>query len=233
MDDKTLKALLVCFKKSPEEAVAYLKSQGIEITWDWREALDKIKAHCFTVAKVSSADILQVFKDEIDAAIADGETFFEFKKRISPILDQKGYAKNGDIKPWRLETIYRTNLQTAYMAGRHSQMEEVKESFPYWEFVAISDNRTTDGCRGLNSIVLRSDDAFWSVNFPPRHFKCRSEARAVSQFALDKRGLKLTNPKDVEGIMPAEGFDNIPGQWQPDITKYSPDIKKQLDKVLV
>lgn len=232
MDDQTIAALTLCFDKSPEEAIRFLKSRGIKIAWDWKKQLDAIKQHAFTVAKVANADLLQTIKDSIDKAMEKGESFDKFRKSITPILETKGFTKREDGSEWRLDTIYRTNLQSAYMAGRYNQMIEVADEFPYWELVAVMDNRTTNGCSNVNGTILRYDDAFWQTNYPPRHYKCRSRVRALSSQQVMKLGLKPTAPSKVANIKPAEGFDTSPGEWKPDLSKYSPDIRNQLEQCL-
>lgn len=172
MESKLINAFVMCFNKSPKEIVEYLDKQGIEITWDWEEQLEAIKKHCFTVAKVSSADILELIKSMVDKAVAEGKTFRDFKRELYAELVQAGYAQREDGSAWRLDNIYRTNLQSAYMAGRYYKMMDVKENFPYWEFVPIQDNRTTDGCSNLNGVILPADDSFWKTNYPPRHYRC-------------------------------------------------------------
>lgn len=225
-------ALIFCFDKSPEEAVQYLKSLGIEITWDWTEQLNAIKKQAFTIAKVSSADLLQNFKDQLQKALDSGYTYEDFKKDMTAILESTGYEKREDGTAWRLETIYRTNLQSSYMAGRYNQMMDVSEESPYWEFISVSDFRTTSGCRELNGTILRYDDPFWKTNYPPRHYNCRSRVRALSISEMKAKGLSLTNPSDVEGTRPANGFETSPGDWKPDMTKYDNDILSQLSKMV-
>ncbi|MEK2680667.1 phage minor head protein [Pseudomonas aeruginosa] len=44
--------------------------------------------------------------------------------------------------PRRLETIYQTNMQSAYMAGRYAAAYEARETHPYWMYVAVMDSVT-------------------------------------------------------------------------------------------
>jgi SPP1 gp7 family putative phage head morphogenesis protein len=171
-----------------------------------------------------------MFLDELNKSIKSGITYETFKSTIDTLLLDKGYSGPGAR---RLDTIYRTNLQASYMAGRWQQMKEVTDDFPYWEFVAVADNRTTEGCRGLDGVILPVDAEFWKKNFPPRHYMCRSRTRAISEQMLSDRGRKPDDPKKFNDIEPAEGFDNSPAdEWKPDLGKYAPDIRKDLKKVL-
>lgn len=232
MESKLINAFVMCFNKSPKEIVEYLDKQGIEITWDWEEQLEAIKKHCFTVAKVSSADILELIKSMVDKAVAEGKTFRDFKRELYAELVQAGYAQREDGSAWRLDNIYRTNLQSAYMAGRYYKMMDVKENFPYWEFVPIQDNRTTDGCSNLNGVILPADDSFWKTNYPPRHHNCRSRVRASSADQLESRGVEVSDPDKYKDVKPAKGFETNPGEWKPDFSKYSTNVKKALSSIM-
>ncbi len=234
MDKELLKHLTLCFDKPPEEAVEYLKSKKIKVTWNWQERLQAIKEHSFTVSKASSADVLQLFKDELVKSVETGTTFNDFKKSIKEKLKTAGFSKNADGKAWQLDTIYRTNTQTAYMAGRYLQQKEVEETFPYWKFIAVLDNRTTDVCSGLHNKVVKASDSFWDTHTPPLHYGCRSRTIAVDDDYLKKNNLKVSDGGKLAKQYPtAKGFDNNPVEaWKPDLSKYDKEIKNELGKVL-
>lgn len=232
MDDKLIKAFVLCFDKTPEEAVAFLEKQGIKITWDWKAQLEAIRERCFTIAKVSSADILELIKEFIDKAVGEGKTYNDFKRALTAELINAGYASREDGSAWRLNNIYRTNLQSAYMAGRFERMSEVTAEFPYWEFVSVSDNRTTDGCKNINGTILSADDNFWKTNYPPRHYSCRSRVRASSADQIKSRGLTVSDSEKFKDVKPAEGFDTYPGEWKPDLSKYPAGTRKVLTQVM-
>lgn len=232
MNDDLIKTFTLCFNKSPEDVVKFLESQGVKITWDWQEQLEAIKEKCFTVAKVSSADILELIKEFVDKAVAQGTTFNDFKKTLNAELINAGYGNREDGSAWRLNTIYRTNLQSAYMAGRFEKMKAVTDEFPYWEFVAVQDNRTTDTCKHINGVVLPANDGFWKTNYPPRHYLCRSRVRAVSADQLKSRGIEVSDSDKYKDVKPAKGFETSPGEWKPDLSKYSKEIITTLAQIM-
>lgn len=233
MDSNLLKILTLCFDKAPEEAVKFMESKGIKCSWGWREQLEIIKIHAFTVAKLTSADMLSDLREALDKAMDDGQSYAEFKKNAKDLLETKGYYTREDGSAWRLETIYRTNMQSAYMAGRYHQMVDVADSFPYWEMISIIDIKTSDTCKGINGIIRPANDEFWKTNYPPRHYRCRSRVRNLSDALMKQRNSSVTDPATVQGIKPAEGFETYPGEWKPDLSKYDPDIKSELKKMKV
>lgn len=224
-------SLLVAFDREPEEAIEFLKSKGIAITWDWKEQLTLIKDHVFTVAKVLSADALETIKGELERAMERGTPYEEWRTRVEDVLQQKGFARRSDGSAWRLDTVYRTNLQSAYMAARDAAMREVAEEFPWWEYVAVVDRRTRPGHMELNGVIRRYDDPFWSNHNPPLGYRCRCRKRSYNDAQMKRIGKKETPNPPTENA--DKGFGQPPTKpWKPDTSKYSPEIKAALKEGL-
>ncbi|MDF0606639.1 phage minor head protein [Neisseriaceae bacterium TC5R-5] len=197
--------LAYCMRLPPKQAIAYLTSKGYAISWDWEELWQDAQAQAFTVAKVTRLDILQDIREAVETAIAEGKTFAWFKKELTPILKAHGWwgiqeqldPHTGELtqvqlgSPWRLQTIYRTNLQTAYMAGRYAEQLANVDDRPYWQYIAILDGRTRPSHRAMNGKVLRYDDPFWRFYYPPNGWGCRCRVVALSEDDLRKNGLQV------------------------------------------
>ncbi|CAL1241313.1 PBECR2 nuclease fold domain-containing protein [Candidatus Methylocalor cossyra] len=187
------------FRLEPKAAVAYLKRKGYKLSWNWQEMLDEAHARGFTVAKVARLDVLQDIRAAVEAALKEGQTFREFQQNLTPVLQAKGWWGKQIIvdsqgkaevarlgSPARLKTIYQTNLQSAYMAGRYQAMVEATDSHPYWEYVAVLDSRTRPSHRAMNGRVFRHDDPIWNVAWPPCGFNCRCRVRPRSERSLER-----------------------------------------------
>ncbi|MCD4501099.1 phage minor head protein [Chromobacterium vaccinii] len=197
--------LAYCMKLPPENAIQYLKNKGHAITWDWEELWQDAQAQAFTVAKVTRLDILQDIRDAVEKALAEGKTVAWFKKELTPVLKAKGWwgkqevldEDTGEVRevqlgsPRRLETIYRTNLQTAYMAGRWQTQIENVDDRPYWMYVAIRDSKTRPSHRALHGKVFRYDDPFWQSYYTPNGWGCRCRIVALSADDLEARGIQV------------------------------------------
>ncbi len=190
----------------PAKAIAYLKSKGYAITWNWDELWQRAHAKAFTVAGVMQQDVLQDIREALDDALANGKTFTSFEDDLKPILQRKGWwgflsqtdKETGEmfgkgLDPYRLKIIYQTNMQTAYMAGRYKSQIDNVQFRPYWEYVAILDGRTRPTHRALDGKIFRSDDPFWDSFYPPNGFNCRCRVRARSQDDMDEKNLYLSN----------------------------------------
>ncbi|MCP4105480.1 MAG: hypothetical protein GY749_08080 [Desulfobacteraceae bacterium] len=169
--------------KSPEEAVKLLKAKGYKISFDWREVWKQANQNSFTVAKAMSEDILEDILEMLGAAAKDGIMFEQFLTELEPKLRAKGWwgkqlvtdPATGKQKmawlgtPWRLKTIYRTNLQVIHGCGRYKGMTAPsgRNFRPFWQYIAVMDGNTRPSHRALHGKIFRADDPFWTYNYPP------------------------------------------------------------------
>lgn len=192
--------LQAVFGMPPKDAIAYFEAKGLKISWDWQEVWRHANALSFTVAKATRLDVLSDIYNALDEDLKNGGTFPAFLDKLQPLLMAKGWwgkrqqtnKLTGEIRtvtygtPWRLETIYETNLQTAYMAGRYKGMMAATQSAPWWEYAATMDNRTRPTHAALNGMVFRYDDPFWQTWYPPNGFRCRCRVIPRTDIAKER-----------------------------------------------
>ena len=220
-DRDVLRAL---FDQSPEEAIAYLQAKGLRITFNWQEMLNEAHARAFTVAKAMRLDVLQDIRTGLLDALKEGKTLRQFQDELTPLLQRKGWwgkqvvvDGNGEAQqvqlgsPRRLKTIYQTNLQSAYMAGRKKAQMQAN-SFPYLMYVAVMDGRTRPSHAALNGKIWRKDDPVWAAIYPPNGFNCRCRTRALTAGQMEREGLTLSDPPDIDTREVTVGKDNFTGE---------------------
>ena len=183
------------FGMQPEAAVAYLQQKGINVSWDWQDMLDDAHATAFTVAKTAGMDVVGDIYAAVVKAAESGQTLEQFSEQLTPVLQAKGWwgrqdmphPDTGEIQtvrlgsPHRLKTIYLTNMQSAYMAGRYAEMMDSIDTHPYWQYVAINDSRTRETHRMLHGRVYAADDPVWDSLYPPLDYRCRCRVRPLSR----------------------------------------------------
>lgn len=220
---------------APDAAIEYWR-QRAKLTDAEAKALGAGAKHrAFYVSGLARRDLVQQVSDGIQAALKNGETLADFKKRIAEAIEAEGWHG------YRVENIFRTNLQVAYSAGRYKKMQAVKASRPYWQYIAIVDRRTRPGHAILHLFVYPADHEFWAANYPPNGFRCRCGVRTLSERQVRAMGLDVqtkmpgpgvwTDPKtDMEYFVhfpgADKGFRNNPGaDWLAglDLKKY-PDL---------
>lgn len=163
------------------------------------------RLRAFRVAGITSVNLITEVHQAIDDALRDGTTLDEFKKRVGAKLAEEWGAPNAR----RVETIFRTNVQSAYNAGRYAEMTRpaVLAVRPFWKYVAILDGRTTATCAPLNGVIAKHDDDFWKDHFPPLHFNCRSTVVSLSRGETERAGGVKPVP---DAKKPGKGFGTRP-----------------------
>lgn len=189
---------------SPREAVEFFRSKQFRVSWNWFDVWQDIHSQAFTVAKATSYDVLRAIRKEVDNAIGDGMTFEQFKKVLRPRLQDLGWwgrqemldADTGEVtqaqlgSDRRLRTIFQTNVQTSYMAGRNARQVENAQDRPWWRYVAVMDGRTRPHHAELNGRVWRYDDPIWDIIYPPNGWGCRCRVVALSNADMERLGLQ-------------------------------------------
>ncbi|PPA30457.1 phage head morphogenesis protein [Aeromonas jandaei] len=245
---------------APAEAIAYFESKGYVIGFNWHDVEAVAHAKSFTVAGVLKLDVLKDIRDGLQSALDNGDTYREFEQNLLPLLEQKGWIgkglvadpKTGELKgkqltPRRLKTIFDTNIQSSYNAGRYVQQMANVADRPYLERVAVMDIHTRPTHAALNGFTAPADDPVWDYLYTPDGYGCRCRVRARSQSDVDKYGLNVQSSEgrmvEVEQQygMPGKtittmgltmpdgsvytadaGFGFNPGKvaWQPTLDKY-------------
>lgn len=193
----------------PEKAIKYFEAKGYTLSWDWREVWQEAHARAFTVAGVMKMDVLKDIRTGVEQALKEGKTLSQFERELEPLLKKRGWLGKGEIRdaltgevegrrlgPSRLATIYRTNMQSSYMAGRYKRFMENAAARPYFEYVAVMDSRTRPEHASLNGLVFPAGDPFWQSYWPPNGWRCRcrvsaltgGEARAGGRTVQDSTG---------------------------------------------
>ncbi|KIP18015.1 phage head morphogenesis, SPP1 gp7 family domain protein [Burkholderia sp. MSHR3999] len=221
----------------PAEAVRYFESKGYQLGFRWQDVAAEAHARAFTVAGVMKVDVLQDIRAVLADSLKSGKTFEQFKDDLIPTLKKKGWFGHGDVvddgtgeiqgrrlTPRRLDTIFRTNMQSSYMAGRFATQMAQVDTRPWWEYVAILDNRTRPAHAALHGCVYRYDDPFWAVFYPPCGYRCRCRVR-TRPFGYRDSDNPPTSAGRLEEIEQPVGRD---GKTQPAIAYKSPITGKRV-----
>lgn len=234
-------SLALAFNLPPERAVEYFQAKGMRITSGWQDMAAAAHAGSFTVAGVLKADVLQDIRGALDKALAEGLTFQDFMKRLRPQLKARGWwgvahdPATGEVipgramTPRRLRTVFQTNMQSAYMAGRYKAQLENADRRPFWQYVAILDSRTRPRHRSLNGRIFRYDDPAWGVIYPPNGYNCRCRVKALSADEFESSGGALSKGEgrleDIEvDLGPRGGKVSVTGYRDPGTGRiFAPD----------
>lgn len=196
------------FDLAPAEALAFFQAKGLKATFAWQDMLGDEHDVAFTVAKMMDTDLLATVQGKLEAAIASGSSLRDFKRELIPTLQAAGWwGKKDMVDPLtgavvkaqlgsasRLETIFRTNIQSAYAAGRWEQIDANARTAPWLLYDAVDDFRTRPEHAAMDGTVLPVTDKWWKTHHPPNGWNCRCGVVQLSDAELAEYGLAPKRP---------------------------------------
>lgn len=189
----------------PQQALDFFRAKGLRPTFNWQDMVGDEHARAFTVAKMMDTDLLATVQESLEDALANGVPFQKWMDDLVPTLQAKGWwgkqlvdtpsgrtitAQLGS--PARLQTIYRTNMQSAYASGQWDDIQDQAELAPFLMYDAVDDLRTRPEHRSWDGVVLPISDPWWKSHYPPNGWNCRCSVVQLSQDDLDDMGLEVS-----------------------------------------
>jgi SPP1 gp7 family putative phage head morphogenesis protein len=202
---------------APADAIAWFRAR-LPLTPEGYASLESAaRARAFTVSGLATLDMVQDVFNRLQTALEQGVPFEAWQRGLPQGL-QKAWGKGS---AYRLQTIFDTNLQSAYSAGRWKSVVESGREFVGLE--VVDDGRTSNICIRLRGVVLPVDDPFWKTKgIPPYHYRCRTVVVSYRQADM------VQPPKD---FAPLEGFGGLPNletdfpePFEIDPSKYDPRL---------
>lgn len=172
----------------PEAALKYWSGKVPVSKSEFDHLNDQARAKAFTVSGLSKLDQVTAVQQALAKVMDEGGTLVDFKAQISDIIKAQGWTGK---KAHRVDNIFRTNLQTAYMAGRYEQMQKTTRLRPYWRYLAVEDKRTRPSHTALDGKVYPADHDFWNSFYPPNGFRCRCTVQSLSERQVKKAGYQI------------------------------------------
>ena len=215
------------------EAIAQATKRGVVLPDVYYGQLQGLaRQQAFSIAGITSLDTLQAVKDSLDKVIKEGGTFGAWKKQML----ESGTL---NLPKYRLDNIYRTNLQGSYMAARWDRILLTQETRPYIMYDAINDSRVRPSHLALDGMIRRIDDPFWKTHSPPNGYRCRCSIRSLSEHQAKARsgqGKGLNQQPvldDGTPALPDKGWDYNPSDRLAGVNKALVDKRIKSNPVLM
>lgn len=209
-----------------EDAVSFWESKIQLSPAAYRKLSNESKMKAFGVSGIAKGTELEAVFNALGAAIEGKINFDQFREQCRTIFERRGWTGKG---AWRVDNIFRTNVQAAYMAGRWKQASAASALRPYGQYSAVGDKRTRPTHIAVNGVVYPLDHPFWDTWWPLNGFLCRCSVKTLSERQVKKQGLEvkteditgtLVEPVDPDTgnklparlLMPDPGFQFHPGK---------------------
>jgi SPP1 gp7 family putative phage head morphogenesis protein len=165
------------------------------------------KARAFAVAEVEASELAKIVQGHLLEAIDNGWAFEQFRFAVMSDPKLQDRAPIREASTGHLETIFRTNLMSAYNEGSWNfyQDPDVAEDIVAYEYVAILDSRTREDHAAMDGQVFLKDDPIWNQWWPPNGYNCRCKAVGVTKYD-DLRLAPKVPVIDGKQVEPDQGF---------------------------
>ncbi len=192
----------------PAAALKYWSGMVPVTKKEFEKLSEEAKRRAFTVSGLAKLDQVTAVQQALTKCMEEGGTPADFKKQIPEIIKAQGWTGK---KAHRIDNIFRTNLQSAYMAGRYEQMQKATKLRPYWMLVAVYDKRTRVTHLAVDGLVFPHDHPFWQTWYPPNGFACRCIVITLSERQVKARGLKIQKemPDRLRVVDPETGMETF------------------------
>lgn len=192
-----------------EEALQDIASREPRLA-DSADAINRLyqTRHSFAVRRSADISLTRKIQRIIETSAREGR----------PADSIENIERLGDFSRAYAQTVYRTNLNTAYTAGRFQQARDpdVAQVIGAMEYVTAGDADVRPNHALLDGIIAGVSDPFWNVFSPPNGYECRCSVRMVSRSELSRRNLiadgRVLSPRIPAGAAPDKGF----GTGRPD-----------------
>ena len=192
----------------PREALDYFRGKGFQPAFSWLDVWREEHAWAFSVAKAVRQDLLVDLRDGVDRALAEGRTFREFSKDLTPILQEQGWWGRKKVRdpktdklveaelgsPRRLKIIYDANLRTARAAGQWERIQRTTATHPYLLYELGPSEQHRPEHVAWAGTLLRADDPWWRTHYPPNGWGCKCRVRQVSRREAERLGGATERP---------------------------------------
>ncbi len=193
----------------PKEAIRFWQDKVRLSPGQFRRLADAARTKAFAVAGIARGAELETVFSAMSRAIAKGTSFADFKRDCEQIFARRGWTGR---RAWRVDNIFRTNIQTAYSVGRYKQAMPLADRF-FGQYDAVGDVRTRPTHAALDGKIFPLNHPFWNTWWPPNGFRCRCSVIYLHKYTVEEEGLKVESDDPTGKLI--EPVDPVTGQKMP------------------
>ena len=154
----------------------------------------------------SALERIGITREALQRVISRGLTSTQFEDAM---MEMQGFSRS------YAETVFRTNMNTAYTDGRFEQAKDpdVQQVIGAFEYMAVTDSAVRDTHATIDGVTAAVTHPIWETIRPPNGYNCRCTVRLVDKRELRDKGLitpeghvKPVKIAQARAFEPDEGF---------------------------
>ena len=167
------------------EAIADFKARGVLTEKGFQELISDYASRSQEARQLMLRQLRLRTRELLVRALEEGDTFRQFAAGFRETAQGLGITAEN---PAYLNMVFRTNIQSAYGAGRFRAITDpdVMQARPFIQYRTVGDSRVRDAHAVLEDTVYRTDSADWRRIAPPNGFSCRCSATTLDREEASK-----------------------------------------------
>jgi SPP1 gp7 family putative phage head morphogenesis protein len=198
----------------PDDAIEAILARYPRIARDSSEVSRLYReGRAFALAGETELKVVGHIRDTVARLTKEGKSVDE---ATAELLKESGAL----LRDWTrsfAETVYRTNISTAYTDGRRKMAEDpdIYEITPAWKYHAILDATVRPNHKAAHGLIADKFWPEWKTYAPPLSWNCRCSLLEMDAFELKRQGLLkdgrvvLWKPPGFDAAGPDPGFKMV------------------------
>ena len=155
-----------------DAAIEFFQAKVLVSPAEFAAMTDRFRRGAFVARNLASDAVANMAQDAISRVVAGGTSPREAARAIRTGELALGIQPSSSAY---INTVVRTNVSTAYNAGRFDAMTSpaVSALRPFWLYVTANDERVRDAHKELEGRVFEAGSAEGKAYFPPLGYNCR------------------------------------------------------------
>lgn len=172
---------MIHFEAIPhEEAARIIAEKPLVDRALFEKLLPELRARTFLISGIEDMNVVQQIRDII-AELPRGQDWEQSKKQIEKKL---GPWMDAEAAHRRAELLLRHHGFQAYAAADYRGKVAHADTFPFWQYRTLHDERVRDSHAALHGLILPWNDPFWETHYPPWDWGCRCTVVGISAFEV-------------------------------------------------
>lgn len=197
----TAEALTSAFINGYRKKKIKLAVIGFEYNYNDPAILTAFEANLFRFAGAKTLYEAQ----QLNMLFRKAKSFDEFYGQASELLKIHN-------REW-LQTEFNTANAAGESAANYVQLMQQTDTFLYWEYKTVGDDRVRDSHRLLDGIILRFDHPAWQKIFPPNGWGCRCWIIGRTKEEVTKEQLQAAESRVKDYLSGGEYKRAAKGGW--------------------
>ena len=145
-------------------------------------------------AKRTLQDLADRVVVELERSLTEGGAIDDFARSLADSAigqpNQTSY----------LDNVFRTNIATAYGAGRLREIERSADVVPFVQYRTSGDSRVRPAHAELDGLIFRTSNPEWKRIAPPNSYRCRCVIVTLDEEDVAGRRVSEVTPQMLSGI---------------------------------